>query len=310
MGQHYVPQMYLNHFEDPGHPGFVWPHDKKSGTARLVKILKTAQAKGFYSESMEKRLAQEVEIPGNNAMEKIRNGGTISPAERLDLAYYVGCMIRRVPYHRRWTRGLLPEVLAATTARFREELQMIAADRGVDPELIAKRLRLYEKAEADFLVATPPKLVEQMDNPIPTEAITSAVYGMTWRVLRSPGLQYFVTTDNPAFFFRAEGYGLGNAPSELSFPLSTSLALHGSRQGPSCGLMFVDATQKTVREINRRLASQTERLAFYHKPAPWLLKFLPNEDPYLSRIVWGKKPLPGPAGPPENETDIFNIVGA
>jgi len=45
-----------------------------------------------------------------------------------------------------------------------------------------------------------------------------------------------------------------------------------------------------VREINRRLASDTERLAFYHEPAPWLLTILAKKEPYLSVIRWPNEP--------------------
>ena len=42
--------------------------------------------------------------------------------------------------------------------------------------------------------------------------------------------------------------------------------------------------------MNRRLASETERLAFYHEPAPWLLAILPKKEPYLSVIRWPNEP--------------------
>ena len=110
---------------------------------------------------------------------------------------------------------------------------------------------------------------------------------MTWRVLVSSGLQYFITTDNPAFFFRQEGYGLGNELSELSFPLSTTqLCVHGSRQPARSELVYVPVRQRIVREINRRLISQMDRLALYHKPAPWLFAILAKQDLNLNRIQW------------------------
>ena len=115
-----------------------------------------------------------------------------------------------------------------------------------------------------------------------------ALFGMTWRVLVSAGPQYFVTTDNPAFFFRA--YGLAREESELTFPLSTTHALHGSWRAAGSDLVFLRATQRIVKEINRRLASDTERLAFYHEAAPWLLAIFSKKHPYLSIIRWLHEP--------------------
>ena len=115
-----------------------------------------------------------------------------------------------------------------------------------------------------------------------------ALFGMTWRVLVASGPQYFATTDNPVFFFRA--YGLAREDSELSFSLSTTHALHGSWRKAGSDLIFVRATQAIVKEINRRLASDAERLAFYHEPAQWLMAILPKKEPYLSVIRWPSEP--------------------
>jgi hypothetical protein len=296
MGQHTVPQRHLSNFQDPGRPGYVWLHDELGGEPRAAAIKSVLQKRGFYSPEMERFLASSVELPANQVIDKltrVRVEGrrvvgveAISPDERLELAVYARAMIRRVPSHRRWAETLVPGALAETTAGLRDYLQAAAAEGRITPEFLAGRLAKIDRVEEKFSRESPPEVVERVNDPLPSPLITKTIFTMTWRVLISTGPQLFITTDNPAFYFRAEGYGLGNEWSEISLPISSTHALHGCWQGPAAGLLYVAVPQKFVREINRRLASQADRLAVYHKPAPWLLQILPKKDPYLSVIRW------------------------
>ncbi len=284
MGHHFVPQRYLRNFEDTNRTGYIWLHDKRGGPARLAQIAHVAQTKHFYSEETEAILAREVEAPGNAVIRKLTNETAISRAERLQLAYYIGVMLKRIPTSRRRSTEMIPVALADVVQNVREQLSSLARDVRVDPEVLAKRLQEVDAAERKFGLEPPAEVLEQIREPWPSKRILQTLFGLTWRVLVSSGPQCFVTTDNPAFFFRA--FGLAREKSELSFPLSTTHALHGSWQRAASNLVFVRATQAIVKEINRRLASETERLAFYHEPAPWLLKILPKKHPYLSVIQW------------------------
>jgi hypothetical protein len=285
MGQHTVPKQYLSNFEDPAEPGFIWLHDKRgSQSPRQAAIDKTLQQRKFYPDATERHLAKNIELPANLVIDKLLNGAAISPAERLALATYVGSMLKRVPFHREWAKGFIPTVRAQILASTRQQIQAIADEGQVDPELIARRFREVDQFEEQCLRQTPPAVTETINDPIPSDVITSVLDAMTWRVLISSGRQYFITTDNPAFFFRGEGYGLGNPLSELSFPLSTTHALHGSYQPARSNLVYVRVSQRTVKEINRRLVSQTDRIALYHEPARWLFPILAKPNLYLSQI--------------------------
>ena len=286
MGHHFVPQQYLRNFEDPNRPGFIWLHDKQGGDPRLVPITKVAQAKQFFSKETEAILASKVEKPANAVIKKLMTEMAITPAERLQLAYYIGVMVKRIPARRRRSTAMIPSVLAKVISGVREQLISIANEVHADPEILARRLKEVAAAERKLAIQTPPEVLEQIRDPWPSERILLILFNMTWRILVSSGPQYFVTTDNPAFFFSA--YGIGSEKSELSFPLSSTHTLHGSWQSASSKLVFVRPAQKIVKEINRRLASEAERLAFYHQPAPWLLRVLPKERPYLSVIHWNK----------------------
>jgi hypothetical protein len=284
MGHHFVPQRYLRNFEDRSRPGFIWLHDKRGGSVRQAEIAHVAQSKRFYSEETEVILARDVEAPGNAVMRKLTNNTSISPAERLQLANYIGVMLKRIPASRRRATEMIPGVLADLVAEVREQLNTLASNVRADPELMARRLQEVDAAERKFSLEPPPQVLEQIREPWPSKELLRVLLSMTWRVLVASGPTYFMTTDNPVFFFGA--FGLGGETSELSFPLSTTHTLHGCWKRAGSDLVFVGTEQRIVKEINRRLASTTERLAFYHEPAPWLLKILSKTTPYLSVIHW------------------------
>lgn len=112
----------------------------------------------------------------------------------------------------------------------------------------------------------------------------NAVASMTWRMAFTNGPQFFITSDNPAFFF--EAFGIGTPQSEVAFPLSPDLSLMGSRQGDPGAILLVEVKPKVVREVNRRMVASAERLVFCHEKQPWLPAMIGKSKPYLSRISW------------------------
>ena len=52
--------------------------------------------------------------------------------------------------------------------------------------------------------------------------------------------------------------------------------------------MFADVEQAMVKEINRRVVSDAERLVFYHQVADWLPKMFKKENLFLNKIEWQK----------------------
>ena len=140
MGHHYVPQRYLENFQDPNHPGFIWLHDKRAGVARLASIEKVAQVKGYYSEDTERYLAHEVETPANAVMKKLIDKTPITPAERAHMAYYIGVMLKRIPARHRHATEMIPSVLDDVVARIRRQLQETADAIRADPQVLARRL--------------------------------------------------------------------------------------------------------------------------------------------------------------------------
>ena len=218
MGHHYIPQRYLVNFHEAGRPRWIWLHDRKGGTPRPAPIDKVAQISKFYTPEMERHLATEVELPANKVIEKLLDSKRIDSDERRQLAFYIGAMIQRVPRHRQRMAAMVPEVLATSIADIRNDFRTIAAEGHVDRGLIARRLSDIERIYEAYSRKLPHDLVQRFNTPLPSDTITAVLGSMTWRMLISSGPQYFVTTDNPAFFFRGQGYAAwAMHPSEISF---------------------------------------------------------------------------------------------
>lgn len=282
VGKHYVPQALLRNFQIPTQPGFIWLYDKHDLKPHVACISKVAQSQGYYSAETEVALARDVEIPGNRAIERLLHGELLSPSERIDLSYYICTTLMRGPRRRRKAHEKLPQVLAETTAEIRSEIAESAAT--ADLAWVTHCLAEVDAAEQKFSSAPPPLVIAHIQEPWPYESMVDAVDEMAWRVLESSGPSYFITSDNPVFL--VDCFGLAQQDSEISFPLSTTKTLHGCQEGKPRSLTFMQAPQWLVRETNRRLVSETERLVFCHEEEPWLPQMLSKKHPFLSVIKW------------------------
>ena len=103
---------------------------------------------------------------------------------------------------------------------------------------------------------------------------------MNWLFLRSQADQ-FLTGDNPVFFFEHEG--IGKPTSELTFPLSSNLALWATRL-PRPSMQYLAASPAGVREINRRTAHNSVRFVYSKANEPWVLPFVLKKQWRLTRL--------------------------
>lgn len=283
MGSHYIPQKYLRGFAGAD-PSKVWVYDKKNRRLFEAAISKVAQESAFYEANVEVELNVAIESPTNPVIDKVRRREAISSEERVKLALYVAVMLMRVPKRRMKALEMYPGVINDTVHRTMEEIKLIGETSDIDPQVISRRLQEAEDARERLQQQPPQAVVEQMRSPWPSENVVNAIHSMTWRYLVSSGPIFFLTTDNPAFFF--EAYGMGREESELSFPLSSDVCLLGNWQPGRDAEQFLDVKQAAVKEMNRRNASTATRFLFFREPAPWIEKIAHKERPYLSRILW------------------------
>ena len=272
MGNHYVPRRYLRNFEVSTRPRHIWIFNKKDGTSREVPIKTAAQRSRFYAPDDEINLERLIERPGNAVIDKLRRGQCITQEERVSLAWYLGAMVMRVPHRRARAIAIVPSVIETVRAKAASAILDLAALTGTNEATVKVRLGEADALLAKYSQELPPEVLAQIRSPWPSENVVNAILALTWRVLRSSGPNYFITTDNPAFF--ASQHGLGTQRSRLLFPLSTSHLLHGSPRRANEKVVFGVASQDAVKQINRHMATGATVLAFYHEEAPWILSLL------------------------------------
>ncbi len=285
MGLHYVPRKYLAGFCEPGSDRMLWQYDKQRDSFARVSLSTAANEADFYPAEVEVQLANDVEAPANVVIEKLRAGQAVTSKERADLAFYIATMLKRVPASRKKGMELLPSVLEETVRETKELIIRMGQQGLIDPALQARRLAEAEAAAKKFSKQPPPETLERVNSPWPSEQMIASVYFMSWRLLTTVGPSYFMTSDNPVFFFTC--YGLQGEQAELVFPISSDLALHGCWQPLRLKeKQLLKAPQQFVKEFNRRIANAATRFIFYRQNAEWIRTVSQKTEPYLNRIRW------------------------
>lgn len=260
-------------------------YDKKERRFSEPAVAKIAQERAFYKNEVEVHLNTDVESPANPVIGKLRRREPITPEERASLAVYIAVMLMRVPNRRLKAFEMYPGIVDKTVHRTMEKIRHLGETTAIDPEIVTRRLRQVEAVRTKVLQNPPEAFVEQIHAPWPSEKVVNAIWSMTWRYLVNlDGPIFFLTTDNPAFFF--ESYGVGRSESEISFPISSNVCILGNWQPTSDSEQFLVATQGAVKEMNRRNASTATRFLFYQELAPWIEKIAQEKRPFLSRILW------------------------
>lgn len=290
MGKHYVPRQYLRGFCDPAEPETITQFNRRKGVFNRPAVGKAAQEPDFYDPDVEKKLTDYVENPANPVLAKLRKGEGIDSRERSALTDYIATMLHRVPHNRMLFIRHAPDLFAETVSDVKRKITQMA-EAGV----ITREQGKIRFQEADQIYAqhrdNPAHLaMARVREPWPSLRVCQAIHEMTWRLLTPKGSIEFITSDNPVFFF--ECYGLATPNSEMSFPLSPTLLLHGCFDG---GFQYekIGITDHMAKEFNRRTFSRSTQMLFSRKVEEWI-RTMGSGNPahvHLSRINWVvKKP--------------------
>jgi Protein of unknown function (DUF4238) len=250
MGHHSVPRRYLRGFESANRPNWIWMFDKEDGSRKHLPISQVAQAPEFYDVEVEKALNEEAEKPGSAVIEALRMGAHLDEKGRRHLAYYLATMIGRVRSARLRAEALVPGVLDNVAEEFRSALLEEARTVELSEESLGSLAGEIEASIQRHREKTPKQVSDIIRSPWPYQSWLSCVYNMEWRLLRSTGPSYFLTSDNPVFVF--EHLGLNNADSEVCFPL----------------------------------CHWATRFVFYHEDVAWIPGVVTNKSQYLRMIHW------------------------
>jgi hypothetical protein len=278
MGHHYVPKFYLRGFTQDDR---LWVHDRHTRRTFESQPKVVANENDLYTDELEQHLANELEGPAKAAIEAVRARVEPKGADREALARYIVSLWKRVPQGRVRVLARVPEVASSLRKEYTESLEAAAT---ADPLLRDKaKSRLMElNAALDKLSREPPPEVWHANlTRESTPAMVEALLTMSWRFLCASKDQ-FLTCDNPVFFFESEG--VGRPSSELTLPISDSIALWANRSAFS-GSPFLVALPVAVRELNRRTACNAKRFVYSKRNESWILPFVCKGSYALNRLA-------------------------
>ena len=226
MGHHYLPQFYLKGFSRAS-GNRIWVYDKQDARKFVTQVKSVANESGFYSQEVEQFLANAIEEPANEVLEKIRQRGLLNDDDKELLAKYMAAMMMRVPRGKERIKEKGPSV----ASKFQEEIDQqlaVAAEHPEKAEFIERRKAQIEQILHRF-GKDPPKQV-WLDNipPARSPQIVAALRSMTWRFLTFDRSPAFLTCDNPVFYFT--WMGIGRRESEVTFPISSHVTLWATRR--------------------------------------------------------------------------------
>ncbi len=285
---HYVPRYYLLGFTAP--PDCRLLHAYEKGSQRVFQTTpdRVAYEKHFYtidredrtrdSATVEQYLAEQIEVPANPVLRKIRERQMITDVDKDALAAYLAVMLKRVPRHRQKLHEIFPEVRTKLAEQIDTELGDAAAARPAHARYIEERRREAQAILTEYEKSVPSEIIVGQIN----TRLAPIFKKMTWQFLTTTGGHGFLTSDNPVYFH--EGLGLAHQLAEVTFPISTTVALWATwRTDLPEG--FVRTTAQVVDEINRRAVNVASRWVFHARRRRWIITLVNRSSHELNRLI-------------------------
>lgn len=277
---HYVPKKYLKGFTNIA-TGKLWAYSKE-GNKFPCNVDNAAKINRYYPESTEGFLADQIENPANHILEKIRSQHRITEEDKKIFSEYLVVLIKRVPRGKERAKDLMPSAVKDFRKVIDRDFNIVSTQYP-QKEIAAKRYQSTVHQVLDkYLNEFPDHIWLDTLPPEYTPQTVSALTNMTWRFLTYEQAPAFLTSDNPVFYF--EGIGIGKPESELSFPVSSSVALWASwrsdlREG------YFPTTLKAVKELNRRTACNATDYLYHAREEDWILPFFKKGKWQLNRLI-------------------------
>lgn len=284
MGQHYVPRYYLKGFTLPNDSDRIWVYERGKDRGYIAGLKRIANENHFYPEEIEEFLANEVEEPANSVIEKIRDGKPISSDEKTTLAKYMMVMWKRVPNQKKWSSEKTSLILENSLDAVENELNVLAEENPEKIDVIRKReaelaqLRTDEKKKEEMIYDTWVSNLSPESTPQSVHAL-SLMKRCYWLTEGEP----FITSDNPLFFFTQ--IGIGKQKSEVSFPISKSIALWATWRVDLEEGKYIKAHKQVIREINRRTIDHTCKYVYSSTRSDWIFLSMNKKRRRLNRII-------------------------
>lgn len=277
MGDHYLPQHYLKAFAKNGR---FWVHDLTESRTRRGQPKSEANVKGLWPADIETHLANNIESPAQEILDRIRILGAIDESEKVTLATYFINMWKRVPASKERTAAHIPKLALEHKQAYLSQIDGYAADGSLSTNEADKVKQNISNIISSIVAGPPDYYWHHQIRDGASPRMIAGLLSMDWTFMVS-GTEPFLTCDDPLFYFTE--IGIAHPNSELSIPLSSSITLVAHRQGIQRS-QFKDARSNTVIQLNRRTAFNAKRFLYSEHHVPWALK-LGTHKPRPTRII-------------------------
>ena len=252
----------------------MWVYERGTGRAFCTSTSNIAHENYFYAlidangvidiDSIEQFLANDVEGPANQIIDKLKMFQPITLDEKQQLARYVTYMYSRVPRYRERIKDSLPQIISERLSMLQNSSKLLKKG-SLDPitnDDIDQRIEMVLKTAPD-------RLEQFLQLPHFYEPIYNVLMNMRWSFLVRQEPPYFLTSDNPFIF--TEENGLGNEKAEIIFPLAKNVMLWATWKAKH---KFIPITENIMEEVNKIVARNSTRFVFYCEDAEWVYKLV------------------------------------
>lgn len=280
MGQHYIPQYYLEGFTESPDSSNIWVYEKGNSRIFRTSTKTAANENNRWPKSVEDYLANQIEAQANPVLDKIRSRQPISQSDKEALSDYMIVMLQRVPRGLERAKEIAPEVQDQVFENVEKEIKRLIKAYPSKKNLLQNRLQELDVLKLQYENEFPMEVWYQIIKSDAFPQIRAILPTMTWVFFVSSKKQRFLTNDNPIFFF--EGLGIGKPESEITFPLSSNVTLWATWLNSKEG--YIPAKDAIVREINRRTASAATRYVYYSEEAQWVVNLANKKKFRLNKL--------------------------
>lgn len=306
---HYVPQFYLRGFVDPdtpsGHEPYLWLHEPGSGWEKRAPK-NAAERTGYYafpdsegnqSEEAERMLSR-VEDTAAQILRNLLAERSLSVQARAEFALFIALMQARIPGQvehiaeamaetMRRVIALLGDVGARDPAELKSYLERVAREIG-EPRLAEMPVEAFDPSK--YTISVQRYAAVGMALSVVAD-LSHFIAAMGWTLFISRSAGPFITSDYPVGVVdpvaQSPRSGLGLRPVEVSFPLSSGMALVAGWRHP-WSMHWRLADEAVVEQINLRTALRARQLFAPKETFPGANQILADREAPL-RLAMGPK---------------------
>jgi hypothetical protein len=281
MGKHSVPQYYLKGFCDPLIHSNIWVYEKGNNKVFRTNIINVAVENNRWPDDVEKTIT-DYENMANPVLDKIRSASPLTPNDKEVFSGYLVVMFHRVDEGLKRRQKLLPKLINEVFDPLDKRISELITEHPEKTTKLAESKKVLQEQRRKYEKGMPKELWYYGITPDTPSKIRSVLKDMTWTFLVSNNSNPFLTSDNPVFFFKEKG--IGNPDSEITFPISSNIALLATWKYNFSGGYF-HSKESITKEINRRTASIATRFVYSSVKDLRLVSLVNKQNWKLNRIV-------------------------